>query len=407
MITDKKPADAPILAEDTTLKVPVVDSGAPVKAKRRSRFWKGLSIYAAVFLAIGAVALWFLYSFLANYEKGTANGALREYVAWVESGNFEAICEASGFEESPLNTKAEYIAYFEELYKDVDELAIHERLSLDGSKRYALYNGKTKLANLMVALDPSGEGNRWYVSTELTYQKPYKLIVSEDTRLTVNGADITTLSIPSREIQNEMFPTSENATITLPVIREYTLENLLNAPTVEAVALSGEACTVLTDEQTVYVLTPDTDAVHQTNEALAIEAATTYAKFVANDATRTQLLNYIHKESVLYQTIRKFSNAWFTRHESYEFRDIKVTEYVRYASTDFTCTVSFQPVYTRNGKPFEATPVHYRMTFLLADGNWTLYALSQTTAPAPESATTATTTTTTTTATTTATTVAP
>lgn len=391
MTEEKQINNTAILAEDTELDAPVIVTGDDVEPalllpdpevpkKKKHVFLKALSIYAVLLLAAAAVGLWFLYSYLAAFEADTPNPTLHKYLEWVESENYEAIYAASGFEESTLNTKEEYLRYLKTLYADASDLSLREKVMADGSKCYPLYSGDKKLATLLAVRSPEGDGSAWFVTTETVYQEPFTLIASNDVRLTVNGTDIHLLSLISKEVQNEVFPTAEDAEITLPVVHAYTLEGLLNPPVVTALTLSGEACTVEVDGQTIRVLSPDTETEQQSNKAYAIEAATTYAKFVAKDATRTQLLKYVHKESELYQTIRNFSNVWFNQHDSYEFRDITVTNYSRYADTDFSCIVSFQPIYTKAGKTIEGTPVHYQMTFLQIDGEWWLYSLSQATA---------------------------
>ena len=390
MLEEKERTESAILAEDAELDKPVLDDEslpaiiipdleAPAPKKKR-RFLKGLSIYAAVLLVIGAVAVCFLHANLAKYEAGTTNAALRTYMEWVETKNYEAIFQAAGFEESGLNTKQEYLNYFETLFADAADLSVREKPTTDGSKRYALYSGNKRLVNLVLAVSPEGDGKGWYATTELIYQEPFTLVASDDIRLSVNGTDINLLSLPSKEVQSTVFPTAENAEAALPVLREYTLEGLLNPPTVTALSLSGEACTVDADGQTLRVLLPAAETEKQANQELAIEAATTYAKFVAKDATRTQVLKYVHDDSELNRSIRNFSNVWFGSHESYEFRNITVTNYGSYSSSDFFCTVSFEPIYTKNGKKIEATPVHYRMSFLRDGDEWLLYTLSQATA---------------------------
>ena len=390
MLEQKERTDSAILAEDAELDNPVLDDESlpaiiipdlesPAPKKKRG-FLKGLSIYAAILVVIGVLGVWFLHAHLAKYEAGTTNAALHTYMEWVETKNYEAIFQAAGFEEGGLNTKQEYLTYFETVFADATDLSVREKPTTDGSKRYALYSGNRRLVNLTLSPNPEGNGSGWYASTELTYQKPFTIVASDDIRLTVNGTDINLLSLPSQEVQSSVFPTAEKAEPELPVIREYTVEGLLNPPTVTALSLSGETCTVVTEGQTLRVVLPETDEVKKINQDFAVEVATTYAKFVAKDATRTKLLSYIHDDSVFNKTIRNFSNVWFSKHEAYEFRNITVTNYGSYSSSDFFCTVSFDPYYTREGKVIAESPVHYRMTFLRDGDSWLLYNLTQATA---------------------------
>lgn len=370
-----------ILAEDTTLESPVIDNGTmptPQKPPKKGRFLKTLGLYAVILLAVGTVLLWYLHSALARYEGSTVESALRTYLEWVETENYQAIYEAAGFTETPLNGKEQYLAYLKTLYGDAKELTLREKPTADGTKQYSLYSGKQKLANLQAKLSTEGAGDTWYIVTGLNYLKPYTIVASDDVRLTVNGKPIAELSLPSKEIQSTVFPTVEDAEVTLPVIREYTLENLLAPPTVQGLALSGDACSVVSDGQAIHVYSADTAVLQQANKELAIEAATTYAEFVSGDNTRAQALKYIHKSSRLYQTVRTYSSSWFGEHNSHEFRDITVSNYHCYASTDFSCLVSFQPVYTRNGRVIMGVPVRYQMTFMLDEnGAWKLFSLAQ------------------------------
>ncbi len=393
MIGQKEWNSTEILAEDTTVNETdtAVESSEdcqlilpdPVipQPKKKRRFLKGLSIYAALLISLAAVALWFFNSYLTKYEAATPNAALETYLEWIRTEDYDAMYASSGFEETQLNTKEIFISYLESLYADTADLSLREQITKDESvRRYSVYSGDKKVSTLLLARSPEGDGSAWYVTTEVTYQEPFSLIVSDDIRLTISGTDVHLLSLPSTEIQSEVFPIIENATVALPTIRKYTLEGLITAPVISALTLDGKECTVERDGQTLYVRSPSTQEEKDTNEAFAVDIAKTYAKFVAKDASRTELLKQVHKESVLYNTIRNFSNVWFNKHDSYEFRDVSVTNYTRYSQSDFSCVVNFQPVYFRDGKAIESMPVHYQMSFLQIDGEWTLFSLTQTTA---------------------------
>ncbi len=365
----------PETADEPTLALP--DPAVP-KQRKKHRFFKGLCVYFVLMLAAIAVLLWFLYNHLVQYEAATPNAALRSYLTWVETGNYEALYESSGFEETTLNDKAAYLAYVEDLYGDADNLEVREQSSGDDAvRRYTLYSNDTRLSTVVLARSTEGNGDTWYATTELVYKEAFTVTASDDVRLQVNGIDLHLLSLPSTDISDTLYPQDEDSTLTLPTIRTYTLEGLLGEPEITALTLNGDSCTVLRDGQEFCVLYPTTEAEQQADEDFAVQAATSYAKFVAKDAERSEILSLIHKESPLYDTVRTYSNTWFGEHQSYEFLDTAVTEYRQYSATDFSCVVSFRPIYYRNGKRIENPTLHYQMSFVRTEDGCVLYSLQQ------------------------------
>lgn len=390
----KQKHTASIVAEDSTITAPVLQpesDGEPAillpdplpPSPKKHRFFKGLCIYFVLLLAASAVLLWFLYHQLEQYESSTPSAALNTYLQWIQEENYEAMYDAAGYEDTALNSKSDYIAYLQSLYDDAGEIELREKITSDSNLlRYALYSNGQKLSEITVSRSPEGDGTSWCTTTDLVYQDAYTVTASEDLSLTVNGTEIHLLSFPSVEIQNEIFLSKEDAEVTLPVIRQYTLEGFLNPPTIVAHTLSGDECTVVKDGNDWSVLIPVSGDIRTAQETLATNAATTYAKFVAKDEEKYTVLKKVHKSSQLYQTIRSFSNTWFSAHQTYEFRDLTVTDYTCYSTQEFSCTVSFRPIYTRYGKVIEDPTVHYRMTFLLEGEDWLLYSLQQQTAVA-------------------------
>lgn len=387
MTTQKQPVS--IVAEDSPITAPVLQpesDGEPTLLlpdplpvpQKKHRFFKGLCIYFVLLLAASAVLLWFLYHQLEQYETSTPSAALNTYLQWIQDDNYEAMYDAAGYEDTTLNSKSDYIAYLQSLYGNADTIELREKVTSDSNLlRYALYSNGQKLSEITVSRSPEGDGTSWRAITDLVYQEVYTVTASEDLSLTVNGTEIHLLSFPSVEIQTEMFLSKEDADVTLPIIRKYTLEGFLNPPVITAHTFNGDECTVVKNGNDWSVEIPMSDDNRAAQEALAVDAATAYAKFVAKDEEKSTLLKKIHKSSQLYQTVRSFSNTWFSAHQAYEFRDLTVTDYTCYSTQEFSCTVSFRPIYTRYGKTVEDPTVHYRMSFLLDGDNWLLYSLQQ------------------------------
>ena len=118
------------------------------------------------------------------------------------------------------------------------------------------------------------------------------------------------------------------------------------------------------------------EALRTEREALAQDTAFLYAKFVARDAKKNDLLKVIHKSSDLYQTILRFDNQWFTGHTSYDFTDVKLLSYSQFTSTDFACEISFQPKYYLGKTEIDGAPFHCRLMFVQVDDEWKVVALT-------------------------------
>ncbi len=381
------PEDDTILAEDTVMEVPVCTEEVTLKPRKKHLFWKVLSICFALVMVCTAVGLWFFYKHLENYEAATPGAALNNYIQWVQDKNFEAIYNVSDFEETILNTKEEYLRYLARIYDgDMSALTVREKVtSTDTQKDYSLYVDNKRIGGLTLIKNPEWGETAWNYITELQYQ-PQTLIYASDeiAKITVNGVDTAILNLPGEAASETLLGGVEDPEI-LPKVYAYKLDNLLNPPLIEGWSLSGEACVVTAKDETAYHLSyAVSDKTRTEREEIAKEAAFTYAKFVARDAGSGAVLKLIHKESDLYTTIKNFSNYWFTGHDSHRFEDVKISDYTQYSAKDFSCSVYFQPVYTRKGKPIKTAPFQCRLSFIEEDDEWKLVSLINVILPTDE-----------------------
>ena len=381
---------ATVQAEDTIIEVPVYPESDSPKPPKKRKFLKILSIYFAVLIVLITVALWFFYNHLQAYEAKTPSAALANYLQWIQDGDYEAIYAASDFEETVLNTKEEFFKYLDRLYDgDLSTLSVREKVtSTDEHKDYTIYVDNKRVSSLTLIKNPEWGDTAWNYVTEIQYLPPVSIIAADNMRITVNGVDISLLNLTHKPAHETVWSGMSKAD-DLPAVYEYTLENLLNPPTVEALALSGDVCEVAQTSDYVYeVYQPVAEALRTEREELAQDAAFLYAKFVARDAEKNELLKLIHKDSDLYQTIRRFDNQWFTGHYSYEFSDVKISAYSQFTSSDFACEVSFQPKYYVGKGPIDGTPFNCRVMFVQVEDEWELVALTNIIEESPDSDTT-------------------
>ncbi len=367
-----------VQAEDTVIEVPVYSEPPSAPPTKKRKFIKILSIYFAVLMVLITVALWFFYNGLQAYEAETPSAALANYLQWIQDGDYEAIYAASEFEETVLNTKEEFLKYLGRLYDgDLSTLSVREKItSTKERKEYTVYIDNKRVSNLTLIKNPEWGETAWNYVTEIQYLPPVSIIAADNLRITVNGVDASLLNLPGKPAQETAW-SGMKTTDDLPAVYEYTLENLLNPPTVEALALSGHVYEVTQTSDYVYeIYQPVAEELRAEREELAQEAAFLYAKFVARDAEKNELLKLIHKDSELYQTIRRFDNQWFTGHYSYEFSDVKISAYSQFTSSDFACEVSFQPKYYVGKGPIDGTPFRCRVKFVQVKGDWKLVELT-------------------------------
>ena len=381
---------ATVLAEDTVIEVPVYPESDSPKPPKKRKFVKGLTIYFAILMVLITVALWFFYNHLQAYEAKTPSAALANYLQWIQDGDYEAIYAASDFEETVLNTKEEFFKYLDRLYDgDLSTLTVREKVtSTDEHNDYTIYVDNKRVSSLTLIKNPEWGDTAWNYVTEIQYLPPVSIIAADNMRITVNGVDISLLNLTNKPAHETVWSGMSKAD-DLPAVYEYTLENLLNPPTVEALALSGDVCEVAQTSDYVYeVYQPVAEALRTEREELAQDAAFLYAKFVARDAEKNELLKLIHEDSDLYQTIRRFDNQWFTGHYSYEFSDVKISAYSQFTSSDFACEVSFQPKYYVGKGPIDGTPFNCRVMFVQVEDEWELVALTNIIEESPDSDTT-------------------
>ena len=362
MTEQQQPTVEPvILAEDAVMEesviLPETEEAAPMpeelpeaeepKRHRGRGFRIALLIITVLLFIAVTVGLWFFKNALTDFEATSDAPPLEAYMELIKQGDYETLFASSGFRETELNSKDDYITYLSTLYADVGELSVTKQLTTDSKiTRYNLYSdGKDKIATLLVTSEVGKDGKTtWYITTELSYQPTYTVTASADVDLYINGQSAALLSeetVTVTEMQSSIFGFATD--VTLPVIRTYTINGLLLPPEIEATGLSGNACIRYEDGRNLLLMLADDEYDRAEHEKLATD-------FVA---------------------------AYFTA-GSDNLHKLTVTNYRRYSEDDFSCTVTCAEVTTsENGmiSVGDAT-ITYDMTFLRSDDGFVLCSLA-------------------------------
>ena len=361
-LTEQPTVETDIFAEDAALEETLISPESetendlrPVEdffeteepVRRRRGFKIFLSIFTVLLLVAVTVALWLFQSALDKYESNMEEPPLQAYLDLIGKNDYETLFAVSGFQETELNSKEDYIAYLKSRYENAGELSVVEQVTADRTiQRFNVYsNGTDKLATLLVTSESGKDGKTtWYVTTELEYQPAYTVTASSDVDLYINGtaADLlSSASVTVSEIQTAVFdfPTE----LTLPVIKTYTVSGLLLPPEVEAIDLSGKACVRDEEGNNLVLMLADDDNERSVHEALATGIVTSQFQ------TDTETL-----------------------------REMTVSDYRRYSESDFSCTVTCTEFTTSEDGILseEGSAAVYEMTFLESDSTWVLCSLT-------------------------------
>lgn len=374
-----------ILVEDAEVELSAIDVELPGKpnqrrrARRRRWFGKALAVYTVLLLGGVGYLLWTLLGVLRIESEKSTRPILETYVEWLEQGDYNAIYDASGFIPTALNTKAEYLAHLKDLYKDAKSFAVREVPSSSGPKHYAIYDGNKKLSDITLTASPEGNGNSWYVTTDIARQPTYTIIASEDMQLTVNGIDIQLLDLPTENLEETLFPRMDGSMMEIPAIRVYTLEALINPPVFEAKTVDGGPCVMETDDTNTTVLTlPLEENEVYENEDRAVIVTSLYAAFMATGTKLDELAPLVHPTSGLYHTLNKYTTETTVDDNIYHLREIEFSNYCRYADDAYTCEITYRPLYSVNGTLVDNSPtVCCRLSFLKENDEWLLYNITE------------------------------
>lgn len=333
----------------------------------RIKTWLGLLIVALLAVGMGLFGKKQIDDAKKEFAAAEADmpeSAISNYFNHIRAGDFDGIYEDSMVVSPHINSKADYIAKLEEIYKDVNTSDI-EYAGLDntdGSKDYKLYYNKKYLATLKLIRSADG---RWLASTIFSGDKSYTIEVPTGLSITANGSPIDKSYMKEEGVVATNF-TGLRDTSPAPLVDVYVLENLLGEPDIQVAGESGYGS--LTDVLTGRILIGKTS----TDPSLAttmISAAEICAKFPAQEASVGQVGAISITNSDWYKRVSGVQNQWFTAHSTSSFSNQNAFNIIQQSEDSMVGFVTFD-YYASNGEVSRTWNGGYQMTFLNVGGTW-------------------------------------
>ncbi len=349
-----------------------------ISAKRSRRgFLRGLSVFAAVLLVIGAALLGWLWRELAQYEANTPESSVRRYLEQVRQEKWDLIWEDSGFQPTPVADREDYIDYLRQKYQKLPKDYTLVRVSGE-NQTYAIVSGEQEIARLELLEAPAGSGRKWKVRTVVEPVLPVEILSPEFVTVSVNGLELDgQYRVGEQPAPGyEELPEGVNA----PQWITYRVEGLLAPPELTVSGPEGTQCGVTSlkeekDRQTASVTVAPPKDAEEGYWKLAEEAAKTYAAFITSDAQRQDLNQYLLQGTPFYKAIQEFYNGWYIEHTSYSYENLVREEITMAGENAFSASLSFDYLIYRGYKEYRY-PSSYRLDFIQTPQGWKLVQLT-------------------------------
>jgi hypothetical protein len=357
----------------------------PVRTRRRFPIGWLLAIVLPLLVVAGML---FVFSqFLYGVEYYSPVVDLEEFVETVKAKDTAKIMEICDLKTDPFNRLDEYAAFFDEYYgAKVDHVVFVER-KLQETGQDVFYDVRINKKTVQkFKLTKTGEKRLYLFDTwklSLIDEIPRKSVVIHTVpgvALKVNGQPIgdgQRLSQTGYVIDEFDGIKDDAKNISY---QSYQVDGLVHVSSIEAVADTGEICTLerLDDEDNVehYVVRrPIPDAYVDELQAFTLTATKKYSEFVAKHITFSGLTPYLYQNTALYDNLREFYNGWFTGHDSYGFENTSYFGMEWYDDTHCRIGIEMNFYVYKSGKRFDY-PIKYNVYLLKVGGKWLLADLS-------------------------------
>ena len=362
----------------------------PAEPKRRGPRVGSLIFYTFYFLLVFVIAagmfmgLEWVKDFLVKYEAGQPDVTRQEiYEEYFADPDWAELYKLAGAQDTEYEGIEEYVAYMEarvdaymaENPDREDPLELMETSAgLSGDKKYILKLGKEKVASFTMNGAPEKVTDiaDWQLGTiEIFFERNESYRISKMAGHTtyINGVaigDEYTIQIAST-IADDYLPMG----LTGPRTCVQEFGGLLVQPTVTITDEKGNQMEVTYDEATrTFTEMTVANTIGEEEETFALKAVETYALFMIEKASSTDVAKYFQKGTDTYNTIVRSEVWWTQRNNGAAFSGQEVTGYTRYSDDLFSVRVSMSLDVTRTDNSLKQFPISTTLFVEKQNGKW-------------------------------------
>ncbi len=363
----------------------------PKRPKKRSWFFTAACFLLAFFIPLGIGCLRELWNFLDEYQISLPENIAQKGLELFENRDIEILSQYVDYTPHPLDRSSSLGGWLSEYLGFDNEQTAYTLIPKTGSsrqKRYVIARDGFQIAELL--LTPTGKKTKrgfdlWELSdidiASAAGRYGMEAVVPQGIELTVNGVLLDESYLIDNAVPVEVSGYQDLGPEYQPICLKYRVEGLLEPPEVEAFPKDSSSCSLeeaasqpeetITHYQVIRYAGQD---FIDTAGIKAEFAAKLYARFITKDAALDALIPYLLKNGPLYKQLYSFSNAWYIDHDSYDFQDLVMGNFILYDESHYSCDISFRYIIRMGSKEY-IYPSAYTLYFVYGSGDWLLAAL--------------------------------
>ena len=345
------------------------------------------ALFYLVFLAAIGFGFYKVYLYidtcLVAYEKAQSSYVAEEMASMFVEHRYDEIYAYEDASKLVMESKEDYVDYLTDLtagtyitYKEVGtrEPDVRKFKVSSNGKSFASFtikkSGETSDCGLLGVVDLYEFGT---VTTDIIQPITYQVTIPDDCKLIVNDNEITKDNLVKSGI--ETFASGH-----LPsgypsyTLCTYRFTIALGIPEIEAYDANGNKIALTETSQDVYehVFTYADEELKPLYEKNIIEVGQKICLFMTENCSKYTVLKYMHDNSAAAKAINETDASWLTEADSYDFRNIRTENYVKYSDTVFSCEL-YLDFDTVSRKVANSYPYHIRFFVSKVGNEWKVY----------------------------------
>lgn len=399
---DTAPADAPKASPAAAPKAAPAAPKAPVtkptgkggkrKVKKANRNIT-IIFYTVYFCLIAAFVggMFFfnnwLNDFLVNFQNSQPTTKCEEvFSEYFENPDWTRLYHEAGITDTLYEGSDSFAAFMDEKVGSSPLSYVETSAGLSGGHKYLIkLDDETLGYFLLKDAAPEGSATPDWQLTEIhlntVYARTVRIQTTKGHKVSVNGVPLEDSHIVqvATTLAGNYLPEGVKA----PTTCIYQLEGLMAQPRITVTDEEGIETSVLYDDQSgMYIEQTETNTIGDAEYETAMTAAKTYAKYMIEEASYTQLAKSFDANSKIFKTITSMQ-LWMQGHNGYEFANEQVTGYCRYSDKYFSARVSLSLNVTRRDNTVKEYTVDTTLFFRNTGKKWVVFDMTNVDVSAP------------------------